>query len=291
MKRLTCTVPLAAVLLAGTASCTRPHPARPYVATIAPLAFIAREIVGDSDSVAMLLPPGASPHTYEPRPSDLTAVSSSRALLYVSPLLDQWAAGFPARRIETIALVPPRLRLPAGPDTSVAAVSNVDPHFWTDPVTVLGMLPALVDTLCAIDSARCSSYRGNAARFADSLRALDRELATELMPLRGRAVVLFHPSMRYLLTRYGIDIVGEIEPSPGQEPSARGISELAATIRRTGATVLYTEPQLPRRPAEVLAELAHVRLDELDPLGGEPGRDSYAALVRYNAGVLLRSLR
>lgn len=290
---------LALAALAALAACTEAHPTHRFVATIPPLAFVLRELAGDT-AVAVLLPPGASPHTYEPRPSDVAAAQRSAAFAYVAPALDGWAARLPARRrIEMFALVPPALRLPLPPpDAGEARALEAsvddgapDPHFWMDPVVVRAVLPALTDSLCAVDPERCALYRGNAARFADTLRALDAELAATLAPLRGRAVVLFHPSMRYLLARYGIRVAAMVEPSPGQEPTPRRVEALAAIVRRTGATTIYTEPQLPRRPAEVIAELAHVRLDELDPLGGTPGRDTYAALLRYDAGVLRRSAR
>ena len=261
-----------------------------FVATVLPAAYILRAVVGDSAAVAVLLPAGASPHTYEPRPSDVDAAQRARALFFVSPLLDGWAARLPARRHdELLALVPAPMRRPL--EEPAHGDQTVDPHFWTDPRTVAAMLPALADTLCAIDRARCAGYREHAAQFADTLRALDAELAARLAPLRGRAVVLFHPSFGYMLARYGIAIAGVIEPSPGKEPTPKDVEALAGAIRRTGAAVVFTESQLPRRPAAVVAEVAGVRLAELDPLGGVPGRDSYTALMRYNAAVLRRSVR
>ena len=273
------------------AACGTPRPPARFVATIPPLGFILREIVRDTGAVAVLLPPGASPHTYEPRPSDAAAAQGSAALVFDDSLLDGWAARLaPRRRIEMFALVPAanRLRLPSMRENVAGAP---DPHFWTDPTVVGAIIPALTDSLCAIDAPACTRYRANAAQFTDSLRALDTELAAVLGPLRGRAVVLFHPSFQYLLARYGIRVAAVVEPAPGKEPTPRDIEALAAAAARAGATTIFTEPQLPRRPAEVIAEVARLHLAELDPLGGTPGRDSYAALLRYNAAVLRENVR
>lgn len=287
------------VTVVSLVACAEGGRAPRFVTTVPPAAYILREVVGDSAAVIALLPAGASPHAYEPRPSDVTAADEAVALFFVSSGLDAWAARLPARhRCELLALLPESRRLyfeePGHSGDSLADGSTrrtTDPHFWTDPGTVAAILPALTDTLCALDAERCTSYRANAARFADTLRALDAELSATLAHLRGRSVVLFHPSFQYLFASHGIDIAAVIEPSPGKEPTARAIETLARTIQRTGTDVIFTEPQLPRRPAAVVAELAHVRLAELDPLGGVRGRDSYAALVRYNASVLARSIR
>ncbi len=288
-----------AVFLAGTAACTDAPRNASFVVTVLPAAYILRAVVGDSADVVTLLPAGASPHTYEPRPSDVAAAQNTVALFFISPALDAWAARLPARRrIELLSLLPQSWRLPFAADSGLSHQAAglaprfaIDPHFWTDPRTVAALLPALTDTLCAIDGDLCADYRANAARFADTLRTLDTELAAELAPLRGRSVVLFHPSFQYLFARHGIRVAAVIEPFPGKEPTARGIETTAEAIRRTGVEVIFTEPQLPRRPAAVIAEAANVELAELDPLGGVPGRDSYTALVRYNASVLARSVR
>lgn len=292
MKRSVC-----AVLLIGMLSCGRDAPAPGYVATVQPAAYILRAVVGDARDVVTLLPPGASPHTYEPRPSDIDAAQSSIALFFVSPALDAWAARLPApHRYGMLSLLPASSRraFPAADDSAHSASgpprdASIDPHFWTDPLTVAALLPALTDTLCALDEAKCSIYRANAASFADTLRALHAELVTELAPLRGSSVVLFHPSFLYMFARYGILVAAVLEPFPGKEPTARDIESIARTVQRNDVDVIYTEPQLPRRPAAVIAEAAHVRVAELDPLGGAPGRDSYTSLVRYNASVLLHS--
>jgi len=287
-RSLACVTLLALVgPFAGCSPGASPPPA--IVATIAPLAFILRGIAGTEVAVRTLLDPGASPHTYEPRPSDVRAAQSAVVVVYVSQGLDAWATALPARRtLAVLDLVPAAERrpLPVSQDGSA-----VDPHFWTDPLTVAAMIPALVDALVSLDPDHAATFRANASRFAERLGALHAEAAAVLRPLAGSRVVLFHPSFGYLLARHGIVIAAVVEEFPGKEPTARDIQELGRTARQTGATVVFTEPQLPRRPAEVLAELAGLRVAELDPLGGGPGRDTYEDLTRHNVRVLAENLR
>ena len=273
--------------LAGCSPETSSPPA--IVATIAPLAFILRALAGNEVAVRTLLDPGASPHTYEPRPSDVRAAQSAVVVVYVSSDLDAWATQLPARRtLAALDLVPAADRRPLPASDGESAV---DPHFWTDPLTVAAAIPALVDALAGLDPDHAETYRANASRFTERLRALHAETAAALRPLAGRRVVLFHPSFGYLLGRHGILVAAVVEEFPGKEPTALDIQRLGQGARRAGATVVFTEPQLPRRPAEVLAELAGVRVAELDPLGGGPGRDTYEDLIRHNVRVLVESLR
>jgi zinc transport system substrate-binding protein len=259
-----------------------------YVATIQPLAAILREVAGGRAEVTALVPPGASPHTYEPRPSDVVHAESATALFHVSPLLDAWAARLPApRRVEVLALVPPAHRLPLADPPSDGAI---DPHFWTDPLTVKALLPGLRRTLCALDPPGCRTYSAGARRFRAALERLDAEVAALLAPVRGRAVVLFHPSFRYLLVRYGLVMAASLEPSPGKEPTPRYVVDVVRAVKRLGVRSVFTEPQLPPRPAEVVAEEAGVALHVLDPNGGVAGRETYADLIRYNARVLREAL-
>jgi zinc transport system substrate-binding protein len=258
------------------------------VATIHPLVTILRPVIGPGGEVARLVPPGASPHTFEPRPSDVRAVEGAAALIVVSPDLDGWAWWLPAaRRLEASAWVPPAMRLP---QLEAGGTSAVDPHFWTDPLTVAAALSGLVAHLCEIDAGGCASYGVRAARFSGRLARLQRKLERLLAPVRGRSVLLFHPSFQYMLRRYGLLLAGVIEPFPGKEPPPRYLADIVGRLRTSDAAI-FSEPQLPSRPAEVVAEAAGRPVGVLDPNGGVAGRETYAELMVFNARALRAALR
>lgn len=282
-------------LLVLLAACGGDEPApsadRPrFVTTIPPFEMILRPVVEGRGTVERLLDPGASPHTYDPSPSDLRAVSNATALVYGAEHLDGWAADLPAdRRLTLVDLLPPSTRLPfddGGPESSAV----IDPHFWTDPLAVKSLLPALADTLCALDGPGCATYQANADSFATALAELDARLARVTAPVREIPVVLAQPFYRYFLRRYGPRLVGVVEPRPGTQTTARALRGLVEQARASGARAVLTQRQLSDQAAAAMAEPMALPLVQLDPLGGTAGRDTYAALLLSNARTLRDSL-
>lgn len=256
-----------------------------YVTTIAPFAMILEPVVQGRGTVVRLLEPGASPHTYDPRPSDLRAVNGSAAVIYGDEHLDAWAADLPgAPSLSLLELLPPTVQRPM-PDGHTA-----DPHFWTDPLTVREVLPPLVDSLCALDTDGCSTYRANADTFASRLNTLAGQVRLQMQPVRGMPVMLAQPFFRYFFAAYGPRLVGVVEPQPAKEPSPRQIQALVERVRTDSVRVLFTQRQLPPRSAEVLAESAGLPIHTLDPLGGVEGRTTYETLILYNVRQIRAAL-
>ncbi len=102
---------------------------------------------------------------------------------------------------------------------------------------------------------------------------------------RLRDFVSFHPSFSYFARRYNLHEVGTIEAAPGREPTPRHLQNLVAAIRRYGIKVVFAEPQLNPRVAEVIAQEAGVKVLRLDPMGGAPPYGSdYLQLMRCQPG-------
>ncbi len=265
-----------------------------FVASIPPLAAILREVTGDRAQVTTLLPPGASPHTFQPKPSQAKLLEKALAFFLAGPNLDkEWAGRLQARRqIEMVLLLPEEFRLSAQDDhhhdKSGHGESGLDSHFWTDPLAVRAMIPELIRQLAELDPAGRELYHANGLRFSAELTALDQELTRLFQPVKTQPFFLFHPSFQYLFKRYQLRLAGLIEPFPGREPSPKFLRELTDRIKSTGATAVFSEVELPPRPAEVLAEAAGVRLFQLDPLGGTPSLYRYDELIRHNAEVLVK---
>ncbi|MCY4354811.1 MAG: metal ABC transporter substrate-binding protein, partial [Truepera sp.] len=170
------------------------------------------------------------------------------------------------------------------------AHAGVDPHIWLDPILMLSAVDLIEAHLVEVDPSQEEVYRANAATLREELRALDDELRTLLEPVAGAPFVPFHDAWRYFAARYGLDLIVEIEPWPGREPSPAYLAEVLDLIAASGARVIFAEFQLNPRPAEVVAESAGVEMEILDPLGGGGERTSYQELLRYNARVLAGAL-
>ncbi|NLO19041.1 MAG: zinc ABC transporter substrate-binding protein [Ignavibacteria bacterium] len=269
-----------------------------YVTTNFPSQFILEHIVGTKGKVINIVPPGASPHTYYPKPTDISRVQIAKCLFYVSPHLDSWAEKLPAKSfIRLIDFVPKENILYFNENHSTSENDkhehhhgDVDPHFWTDPLTVKAMLPKLVDTLSALDPENSSSYQINAAAFEKRLDLLHRQVEVLLKDIAGENVFLFHPSFLYMLKRYNLNYAGAIELSPGKEASPRYLANLIEKIKQSGAKAIFSEPQLPDKPAKAISEAAQLNIYTLDPNGGVEGRNSYWDLILYNARILKQAL-
>ena len=256
-----------------------------FVTTIPPFEMILGPVVEGRGTVEALLEPGASPHTYDPTPSDVRAVTNGTALVYGADHLDGWAADFSAaHRVALVDLLPPAAR------RSFENDETIDPHFWTDPQAVTSLLPVLADTLCAIDAHGCSTYQANADSFATALATLDTRLQSMLQPVRGTPVILAQPFFRYFLHRYGPRLVGVVEPRPGAEPTPRQLQAMVQLADTSGAQAILTQQHLSPRAAQAVAESAALPLVSLDPLGGTKGRETYSALLLDNARILRDSL-
>lgn len=282
----------------------RPNPEILYVATIHPLAEIIKKVVGDRGRVETILSAAASPHTFSPTPVAAKKAETAQGLFYAGQGLDrQWALKMPARRhVEMLALLPVDFQVAAfdhdhivehnGQDEPAA---GIDPHFWTDPLAVRAMLPRLVETLSSIDGAGTDVYKANGLLFAAELAELDRELSAALKPLQQQPLFLFHPSFQYFFKRYNLLLAGVIEPFAGREPTPKSLYRMVTAMKRLQIKAIFTEPQLPRRPVEVLAEAASdkamtIAIYELDPLGGREGRLTLSQILRYNVAILLQAL-
>lgn len=265
-----------------------------FVTSIHPFAEILRAVVGDHGQVIRTLPPGASPHTYDLRPSDLRAVQNATAVFYGSAHLDGWAVRFQIKsKVMLLDLVPESARLPFPPEIQDPdhAHEQYDPHFWTDPLAVKATLPALVDALSRLDPSGTAIFQVNAKSFAAQLDTLHQQLEQMLAPIEHRVVLLSHPFFRYFLTRYGFTVADYIEPLPGKEPTPRALRALIQKIQKQKIRAIFTAPQDAQRPSQVVAEAAGIPVFILDPIGGVDGMMSYSEILTSCARLLAKALK
>lgn len=167
----------------------------------------------------------------------------------------------------------------------------LDPHFWLDPQRTRRAIDLIVDGLARLDPDGASHFWRRGAALSESLFELDERLAARMAALPRRDIVTFHASFGYFAARYGLRIVAVVEPLPGREPTARYLAEVLEVLRARRPAALFTEPQLDPRPARVLSQQSGIPVYELDPIGGGAGRESYEALLAWNAAVFERALR
>ena len=305
MRRIRTLVPAGAVLLAALTSCGGGAPrstSRPVAAaTIAPLADLVARVAGGGWRVVTLVPPGASPHVFEPTARQVRELAPARLVVSVGAGYDAWVGGLAAacasraERLDLGAVVGVR---PAGDDGHGHGAAGhahggvgEDPHWWLDPTWVRRSVPSIATSLSALDPAGARGYAERAAAIDEALGVLDAEIEALLRPVRGGGILTAHHAWVYFAARYGLRTVGAVEPIPGREPSPRDVAALLETARRENIRTLFTEPQFPPGAARVVAGEAGLDIVVVDPIGGVPGRSGYAELMRENARAFRDGLR
>jgi zinc transport system substrate-binding protein len=281
-----------------------PPDSRPVVVTsIFPIGDLARQLAGDGARIEVLLPPGASPATFDVTPRQLGDLQGASLFLMVGGGLDEWVAKLP----ENSGGNPPVVRLSdgipllAGEDDEeeggggdhAHSHGSGNPHIWLDPILVRDrVLPKMEEALAAAFPGEASQIAGRARLLADSLTALDAEIRHALEPIQGRAFISTHAAWSYYAARYGLEEAGVIHLHPGQDPSSREVAELLGIARARHIPCLFTEPQLGDMAARALASELSLPTRMLDPLGGPgaEGREGYFSLLRYNTRQLVAGL-
>lgn len=271
-------------------------------ATIFPLADIARQIGGERVAVNTLLPPGASPHTFEPTPEQMRSMATAGVFISIGPGLDDWAARLGAGGREdrvdvTVLEAIPESVLIAEEQSGRAGDGDhhgVNPHVWLDPVLVRDYIaPAITRALTEAAPENRDYFAARLKDYQSALNGLDESFRTTVGALTDRRFISVHAAWTYLARRYGLEQVAVVEAFPGKEPSARWIAVIVDTARGAKVSTVLAEPQLSTQTAQVIAAEFGGRVIILDPLGGPglPGRDSYLGLMRYNLETLTRGLR
>ncbi|MDO9533557.1 MAG: metal ABC transporter substrate-binding protein [Deltaproteobacteria bacterium] len=285
-------------------------------ATIVPLGDFCQQIGRDLVQVQVLIPPGASPHLFEPAPSVMARASQARVFVYVGAGLEPWAARLlRSRGSKNLVVVEAAQGMPllglnqqdhhheaagaqghTGKQAEQAGAHAThlagNPHIWLDPVIAQEIADKIARALIQADPDHRAQYEANLKDFQAKLAALDQEIKQHAQTWRLRDYVSFHPSFAYFARRYNLHEVGTIEAAPGREPTPRHLKNLVAAIRRYGIKVVFAEPQLNPRVAEVIAQEAGVKVLRLDPMGGAPPYGSdYVQLMRANLAALDEALR
>jgi ABC-type Zn uptake system ZnuABC Zn-binding protein ZnuA len=117
------------------------------------------------------------------------------------------------------------------------------------------------------------------------------EVARQAETWPRRRVITFHGSLFYFAARYGLQVVGVVQPTPGTEPTAQHIAALVEELRGPDPPGLFTEPQMESQLASALAREAGVDTHPVDPLGGGAQAATYEEIVRGISRAMDGALR
>lgn len=279
---------LALLLAACSHGSDRPAGPLRIVATTSTLASIARGAAGATAEVRSLVPVGVSPEDYQPAPADIAALRDADVLVENGAGLEGWLDA----TLHNAAN--PRLRVVICADG--LAVRDGNPHLWMDPENARAYAAKIRDALLAADAPHAAAYRAAAATYDRRLAALTARTRSKLaaIPASRRVMIVFHNAFDYYARRFGLRVVGAIEPLAGSEPNPAHVAELVRLARATRVPAVFAEHEYSDRLARTLAASAgglKVAFLYDDSLGSAPGVSNYVGLIDTDTDTIVSALK
>lgn len=250
--------------------------------SIKPLQLIAAAVQDGVAIPEVLLPPGASPHNYALRPSDVRKVQSVDLVYWIGPDMEGFLPRvLNGRTLPSVAvqdLPGMKLRRFAEDSHSHAEEADehdhdhrpgsLDAHLWLSPVNARVIATKMAADLSAADPANAARYQSNLKAFDERLDALDLRLKKRLADVEGKPYFVFHEAFDYFEDAYGLKHTGVFSVAAEVQPGAQHVAAMRARLQEVGKTCVFSEPPLRPRLAETLVAGLPVKLAELDALGG-----------------------
>ena len=239
------------------------------VVTILPQAEFVENVGGEKVRVTVMVPPGASPHTYEPTPSQMTALAKAEMYAKVGSgvefelvWMDKLLATNPdmlvvdcSRGIELQEMVA---------EDEHEHSEREDPHIWMSPAHAQIMVRNICAGLIETDPENRRYYEQNRDNYLAQLAEIDREIIDSLAGVENRRFMVYHPAFGYFTREYGLTMI-PIEKE-GKEPTAASLAHLIEQAKAHDIRVIFAEPQFDPKSAEVIAEAIGGRVVLIDTL-------------------------
>jgi zinc/manganese transport system substrate-binding protein len=276
------------------------------VTTTEDLAALVREVGGDRVKVEALARGYQDPHFVEAKPSFILKLHAADLLVAVGRDLESgWLPPLVQQsrnpRLQPggdgyldASLTARILDVPAGPVTR--AMGDVhpqgNPHYWLDPGNGRRIAAALRDRLARASPADAGYFSTRYADFDRRLAEAEKRWDAALAPYRGTKVVTYHRSWPNLAERFGLEVVGYLEPRPGIPPSPAHTLELMADMKRQGVKLLLVEPYFDLKTPRAIARETGAKVVVLPPsVGAEKEITGYLELFDHGVGLLVAAIR
>ena len=272
------------------------------VASLKPLGFIAAAIADGVTTTEVLLPDGASEHDYSLRPSDVKRLKNADLVFWVGPemeaFMDKSVQQIPAAKQVTMATLPdvkPLLMKGSEDDEHDHAGhdhgdENSDEHhhhgeynmhLWLSPEIARMSAVAIHDKLVELMPQSRARLDANLKTFEAQLAQTDKQVGSELAPLKGKGYFVFHDAYGYFEKHYGLTPLGHFTVNPEIQPGAQRLHQIRTQLVEQKATCVFAEPQFRPAVVEAVARGTSVRMGTLDPLGTpiQPSKESYSQFL------------
>ena len=250
---------------------------------ILPQKYFVEKIVKDKFEINVMVKPGSSPHNYEPKPSQMKSLVSSKVYFLVGDPFEQaWMDKFKQNAKNTLFVDTTKdiekIEMEEHEDHDVPTEeakhddhnhekhdhSGLDPHVWLDPILVKTQAKNIYEAMVEIDSQNSDFYKTNYEEFLKELDLLNNELETILKPYENRAFMVFHPSWGYFAKRYNLEQISvEVE---GKEPKPNELVELIKDAKIHDIKIVFVSPQFSQKTAKTISSSINAKVVSIDAL-------------------------
>ncbi len=297
-----CTLALVLGACSSTAAANTPGKLN-VVTSVAPIANIIYNIGGDRINLTGLIPEGSDSHTFEPAPSDARTLSQADVVFLNGLSLEQPTLKLAQASLKKGAQIVLLGDETISPNQYIYDFSfpesggSPNPHLWMNPIYALGYAEIVKNTLSQREPVNASYYEQNYAAYQQRITALDQAIqaAINTIPPGNRKLLTYHDSFAYFAPRYGMTVIGAIQPSNFAEPSAREVTALIQQIKKEKVPAIFGSEVFPSPVLNQIAkEAGAVYVDTLrdDTLPGSPGeRDhTYIGLMISDVATMAKAL-
>lgn len=282
------------------------------VATTSIVADVVSQVGGEYVMVTTLLPLGADPHTFEPRPQDAAAIANAGLVFANGAGLEEFLHNL----LENAGAEEKLVEVSEGIELLQMVEENHqesedhehegkehhheggDPHTWMDPNNVITWTDKIAQALAQADPQHAAVYQANAAAYAASLRELDNWVRSKVaqVPPEKRLLVTDHGVFSYFAAAYGFEQVGTITGSfsTNAAPSAKELAALEDEIKSLGVKAIFVGENANQSLADQVAADTGIRVVPLyhASLTGPDGpAPDYLAFMRYNVNAIVETLK
>jgi zinc transport system substrate-binding protein len=265
---------IATIITAFSCSKISVEPQRPIVVvSIPPQKFFVHKIAGNLVDIIVMIPPGASPHAYEPKPIQMAEFERAKAYFTVGIEFERAWLGRLTKGARKVTIVPTdlgikKIRLDEGTGPREQAGhegEGIDPHIWLSPELVKIQTSLITDGLCFLFPEHRIVFRKNDSVFTVEIARLQdsiRGILSGLKPMQP--FMVFHPSWGYFAKEFNLEQLA-IEVR-GNEPSPVELQAILERARESGIHTVFTQPQFSRRMVEVISREMNATVAVADPL-------------------------
>ncbi len=262
--------------------------------SIAPLYNITKAITGAEAELTLMVPAGASPHTFSPKPSQLKSLADADLFIQAGAGLEFWADKMvKASENKKLKVI----RITSGIELLQEENGHEDnhnhdtgnPHVWLDPVIVKIFSADILNSVSSLKPEGKEYFIKNYKKFSSELDTLDKYIYTEIKKFRIKELISFHPAWAYFEKRYGLKEIAVIEEVPGRNPSPGELQNIVNQIKKYKIKTIFAEPQLSRKAADVIAEEAGITVLILDPIGNIT--ESYFDFIKRNLNIMKEAMK